>query len=780
MNPQTLLNRPKPQIVPKITKISGLVDSSNEIKKSSTKLRKVFEKGTYQKKTQLTTLNRYKKRLDAIQKQNDKRFSQKSKVKIKLPDIKKYAGSFFTAGSTSDPLKSIAALAAFNSASKAGKGDWLGAVGPGLVAAGLLFGPGLIKGGINLARGGAKPDTTPTGSRIIGGSPYSQTRAGQAYAGMQAQRNLPNWAQKAAGGSASRFAASNERLIQGTANIGDRARVATGGRFGVGNIAERVAAKGGRAATQTSTRAGGTIAAKAAGVGARAIPLLGAALNIGLSAYRFSQGDVVGGILSAVSAIPIVGWAALGIDLAREFGAFDGTFLGRKDKLKEQTERQKQAVGGKKEESGALTFRKTLNSYEKAVDKFEEFSKTFVPSTRAKSSYVEGGETAPPPPPPGQNIVADTQVVQDAVDFRNQFPLGRGTPNVSMTPYELHLRENTMLHAAGIGNDPTVERVHTQGSAHYSNRAIDIPVNSKELGDRVAQFWRSRGYNVIWWTDPDHKTHVHVQWNAASSQAGSPTTTGGGSKGYIITPGHASGGGAPGEKALVKKLAIDAYNKIKRQNPNAPVQYMDLDSMFADTDAGWDQQKNWYKNMEGQGYEVLEIHMDQKGGIGKGVIRSHNKQSSVSNAWISKGNYAYPMDWRSKPGEDPLAGPFRGVDLFELGKMKSGQYTQRDIDALTSPFVSAFLSGVQTPQTSNPNLASSIRGSVRQTSVPLSTRLPYQQGYGQQVTAFYPVSQPQQQMQQMMPSGSSGMMMSGPSEQDLLNSFYKRVLLNTV
>jgi len=35
-------------------------------------------------------------------------------------------------------------------------------------------------------------------------------------------------------------------------------------------------------------------------------------------------------------------------------------------------------------------------------------------------------------------------------------------------------------------------------------------------------------------------------------------------------------------------------------------------------------------------------------------------------------------------------------------------------------------------------------------------------------------------MQQMMPSGSSGMMMSGPSEQDLLNSFYKRVLLNTV
>jgi len=156
MNPQTLLNRPKPQIVPKITKISGLVNSSNEIKRSSTKLRKVFEKGTYQRKIQSTTLNRYKKRLDAIQKQNDKRFSEKSKVKIKLPDIKKYAGSFFTAGSTSDPFKSIAALAAFNSASKAGKGDWLGAVGPGLVAAGLLFGPGLIKKGVGKMFGGGK------------------------------------------------------------------------------------------------------------------------------------------------------------------------------------------------------------------------------------------------------------------------------------------------------------------------------------------------------------------------------------------------------------------------------------------------------------------------------------------------------------------------------------------------------------------------------------------------------------------------------------------------
>ena len=372
MDPTTLLNKPRPRVTAHITKINSLVDSSDSIKKSSTKLRKVFEKGTYQKKTQLSILNRYKRRLDSIQKQNDRRFAQKKQVKIKLPDIKKYAGSLFTAGSTSDPLKAIGALAAFNTASKLAKGDWMGAVGPGLVTAGIFLGPALLRGAGNMigrGRGGGAPAGTPTvsGGGLFRGTPYSETKAGKAYAGMQAQRNLPKWAQRAAGGSASRFAASNEKIIQGTANIGDKARVASRrfGFSGAGGIAESIASRGSATA---ATRTGGAVAAKTAGVGARAIPLLGAALNVGLSAYRFSQGDVVGGILSAVSAIPIIGWAALGVDLAREFGAFDGTFLGRKgsekaqpDKLKKQTEQQKKLVEKKKESKGELTFSKTLD-----------------------------------------------------------------------------------------------------------------------------------------------------------------------------------------------------------------------------------------------------------------------------------------------------------------------------------------------------------------------------------------------------------------------------------
>lgn len=523
-----VVNKPKVNITPKITKISSLAQSAEEIKKTSTKLRKTFESGAYQKKTQLTVLNRYKKRLDSIQKQNDKRFLKKQRVKIKLPEIKKFAGNFFTAGAANDPLKAIGALAAFNALRKGAKGDILGAIGPALVAGGIAFGPSLLKGGINLARRGkAQPQTsTPSGGGLFRGTPYAETKAGKAYASMQQFRNMPKWAQGLSRSSAGRFAASNERIIQGTANIGDKLRVGSRGMGvpGIGGIAENIAARGGGVAAEATTaRAGGTIAAKAGGVGARAVPLLGTALNIGLSAYRFSQGDVVGGILSALSAVPVVGWAALGVDLAREFGAFDGTILGRKgqDKLKKQTEEQKKLVERRGAGGEKLTFGKSLNRYEKVVNKFEEFTKAFVgfDDHRAKG-YEDAKEITPPPPPPGQNIVADTQVVQDAIDFRRSFPLASGVPQSSIDPYELQLRENDMLYKAGIGNDPELDRVHAQGSAHYSNRAIDIPVNNKDLGDRVAQFWRSKGYYVIWQA-PGHYNHVHVQWNAGSAQESS-------------------------------------------------------------------------------------------------------------------------------------------------------------------------------------------------------------------------------------------------------------------
>jgi hypothetical protein len=156
MDTQTLLNAPavKPRIVVKVSKINNLVKVSNQSKKTSIKLRKLFETNTYQKRTQLSVLNRYKKRLDAINKDNEKRLEKRKKDKSKgiFPKIKPFVGTFFKPNA--DPLKSIAQLAVFNSVTKLARGDVMGTIGPGLTAASILFGPKLLKmGGSALMRG---------------------------------------------------------------------------------------------------------------------------------------------------------------------------------------------------------------------------------------------------------------------------------------------------------------------------------------------------------------------------------------------------------------------------------------------------------------------------------------------------------------------------------------------------------------------------------------------------------------------------------------------------
>ena len=190
------------------------------------------------------------------------------------------------------------------------------------------------------------------------------------------------------------------------------------------------------------------------------------------------------------------------------------------------------------------------------------------------------------------------------------------------------------------------------------------------------------------------------------------STSGVGDKGFLIVPGHASGGGAPGEKELVKKLAMNAYDNVKRKYPNANVQYMDLDSMFEDTDEGFNKQKAWYKKKEGEGYEILEIHMDasmESGeGSGRGVIVPVGELNRIEQHYAK--NYgAFDRGFRD------LAAPNRGASIFELGNMspelqqatKSGQVTQAQLDALTASFEASVAQGmglVPVPQpTSAPN-----------------------------------------------------------------------------
>jgi len=402
MDPSTLLNRPKTfNITPKITKINNLAIVSGQARKSSSKLVKVFEKGTYQKKTQLSVLNRYKKRLESIQKQNDRSFGRKRKVKLKLPDIKKYVGNFFTPGSANDPLKAIGALAAFTAFQKGSKGDWGGALGSGLVAAGLLGGGAA---GIRMARSMFKGGATPAS-------------AGAGGAGVI----TPPWWMKNTK-SLGRANESYGRYIAGEANIGDRARLARRGMIPASGMFSR----GGT--DVLAKQAGKPLAKEALGrFGKSIIPGIGAAFSFQSAKERDKAGDKFGsavdniaGSLDAFAAgvqlyagasaatglgLPVAGFIEIAAGIA-EIGSFGLDMFNlvrditgqsdketQKNKLQQQTQQQKELVEKKKDVRGPLSFTKVLDRYEKVVDKFENFAKDFKGGLSKDALQVQASRT---------------------------------------------------------------------------------------------------------------------------------------------------------------------------------------------------------------------------------------------------------------------------------------------------------------------------------------------------------------------------------------------------
>jgi len=108
--------------------------------------------------------------------------------------------------------------------------------------------------------------------------------------------------------------AATTRAAAGSAD--DVARAAAGAGANVADDAAKAGLKGG------------------AGLFGKLLPGLATGVNLTASAYRYSQGDTTGGTLSLISAIPIIGWGGVGVDVAREFGAFEGTFLGKNQNKK--------------------------------------------------------------------------------------------------------------------------------------------------------------------------------------------------------------------------------------------------------------------------------------------------------------------------------------------------------------------------------------------------------------------------------------------------------------
>ena len=466
MDAQKLLEAPKPQpkIVARVSKVNNLVKVSTEARKTSTKLRKTFEKGIYQRKTQLSVLNRYKNRLDSIQKEKDRAYQKKTKKttkeKLKVP---KFKGSFFS--KSGDPLFQIAALAGLNSLEKLLEGDLLGALSPGMVAAGALMAPGLL----GLAGGaiegffgrGPKPQRgfDVTGRRV---STSAQNRYRQRF-GDKAFKN--------------RFGKDALKRSQQTGDV-----VST-------------ATKGGRAARSFGR------------FGASIIPGVGAVVGAADAAIRASEGDVTGAAISgagasldsfaAVSAATGVGLPLAGLASMASF-ALDLTNLTRdligasdkeieKNRLKTQTEKEKKLAEAK----GNLTFTKTLDSYSTALVKFEEFSKEFTKGlfmspkdVKLEAARVESrGAGSTPINGAGYEFTQKASFSQYLTGDPSSpgYDAAHGTvgnyhDHVAFKDRDTMQRAAAYLISKGIKvTEMNVSSGHTPGSAHYDGRAFDVP-----------------------------------------------------------------------------------------------------------------------------------------------------------------------------------------------------------------------------------------------------------------------------------------------------------------
>lgn len=371
----------KPKLVATTSNVAILLKSAADLNTSSRKLKRLFEKNTYQKKTQLTVLKRYKRRLDAIEREDEERRKRAAKRKVKLPSIKKFAGSFFAPEASKDPFKAIAALSGFNAITKLSKGDFLGAIGPGLMAIGMAAGPGLVASGVGYGLSKLRPKAKP-GFDLSGRKVSSAAQ----------ERYLNRYGEKA---YKRRFGTTNLKNIKSPTTAGEV-------------VAE-------------SSKAGGK-AAKAFGrLGKAIIPGVGAVLGAADTAIRAQEGDVTGAAISGTSAtldvataaaaatgiglvaVPFLGLASMTLDLvnfARDITGISEAESkknkGIQSKLEEYTKKQKELIAKRPQSNSGILFEKSLSRYEKVISKFEIFVQNFKSiGKKPEDTFTEGEPMRP-------------------------------------------------------------------------------------------------------------------------------------------------------------------------------------------------------------------------------------------------------------------------------------------------------------------------------------------------------------------------------------------------
>ena len=242
------------------------------------------------------------------------------------------------------------------------------------------------------------------------------------------------------------------------------------------------------AAKIAALRGGEEVAAKGGGLAAKLIPGLATAVNLGISGYRFSKGDIVGGSLSALSAVPVFGWAAVGIDVAREFGAFEGTPFGlKKEKPKSKIEaRLKEQEKKQREEASKsrVTFAEITDKFDKIVSKFEKV--TFG---------ITGVEGEPSKTEEDENI---EQLRQSATSTENLV----GSNPISASGYEFTKQSSFSQYLTGDPNSPAYAADHGGGNYHEH-----LSFKDHDTALKAYDFLKSKGI-YVWERSEEHTSEL--------------------------------------------------------------------------------------------------------------------------------------------------------------------------------------------------------------------------------------------------------------------------------
>ena len=264
---------------------------------------------------------------------------------------------------------------------------------------------------------------------------------------------------------------------------------------------------------------GETVTKAASGAGASlAGSIVGGILGAPLGPFGVVAGSALGGFLG--------GWTG---DRAYELatGGKGGVSQKLTERLKAQEAKQKLSL------SQGETFASVLDRFEVAIQKFENGVANGMFGTVSQVNVMEDvadSDYAEPDPYDDEEGTDDVNYgqmggtfeshIKEFREFRNkQFgaPKERN-PTPDPQPYQIRelgiweggKQDNWKINP--LADDTAYEKNEHAGAGHWENRAFDIPVppNSKQ-GDMVAEFWRKRGYRVIWKTDKQHENHVHVE-----------------------------------------------------------------------------------------------------------------------------------------------------------------------------------------------------------------------------------------------------------------------------